>query len=57
MGSVIHADNNKAFVTKGSTTLVDRIPMLIIGLLRAEPTFTSCAQWALHHLNEMLANL
>ena len=49
--------NDKAFVTTGSTTSVDRIPMLTVGLLRTEPTFTTCALRAPHHLNEFLANI
>ena len=56
MGSVTLASNNKAFVTKGSTTSVDRIPMLTVGLLRTEPTQTRCALRAPHHLNVILAN-
>lgn len=57
VGSVTHASNNEAFVTKGSTTSVDHIPMLTVGLLRTEPTFTCCALRAPHHLNEILANI
>ena len=57
MGSLTHADNNMAFVLKSSTKIVNRIPMLMIGPVRGEPTFTILAQRALHHLNEVLANL
>ena len=61
VGSATHANNNnnnnnnKVLMTRGSTSSMDRIPMLTIGLLRRKPTFASCALWALHKLNENLA--
>ena len=57
VGSLAPADNNMAFVLKSSTTFVNRIPMLLIGPCRGEPTLTILALWALHHLNEVLADL
>ena len=57
VGSVTHASNNEAFVTRGSTTTVNHIPMLTVGQLRTEPTFTCCALRATHHLDENLANI
>ena len=54
MGSFTHADNNnKAFVTKGSTRFVNLLEMLAVGRLRIEPTFASRALRALHHLHEV----
>ena len=54
MGSFTHADNNnKAFVTKGSTRFVNLLEMLAVGRLPIEPTFASRALRALHHLHEV----
>ena len=33
VGSITHAGNNKAFVSRSSTTFVNCIPMLTVGLL------------------------
>ena len=56
-GSRTHADKNMGFFLKSSTRLMNRIPMLTISPFRFEPPITSRARRALHHLNEVLANL
>ena len=57
VGSLTHADHSMAFVLKSSPRTVNRIPMLMIGRFRGEPPIPILAQRALHHSNEVLANL
>ena len=57
VGSATHAINNKAIVSRSTSTFVDRMPMLVVGVLRPEPTLRRGAVRAFYHPNELLAKL
>ena len=56
-GYLTHASKNKDIVSKKSITLVDGLPMLLLGMQGAEPTLLEQARGTLNHLDEVLTNI